>query len=303
MEKFVENYKKMKLTIIILSIFFVLFGCTNYWNSDSITITDLEYKIENIADASYWVEDSDAVEETCFINFWIQYKGDDIVWDFVEYARIYFTNDLYWNIKPTFLDASNKEIGGWNHLLYSRETHSLPIGEMTVRVKLKNGHITTYDKTIGIPNSKSNGSYSYVCTPNNISPLPADYYEILDIATINSGSYDSGDSQIDIDFDVADTKVQNGYLEFYDSDGDFIGYTDTFKTSASGTVIDWLGTFTNSGNNTIAIDNDDHSDDIVFQNKGSFADIYRILIVLTDGSQFSTNDYHYLSRSEKYSIR
>ncbi len=286
--------KKIKMHFVIALLFLIVCailvdGCTK---SLSINLTFLGWIIENIH-PSFW---SSPVTETCFYNFWLEYEGDDVTADDIEYARIYLQDGSYWSISTDRLNREYRYIGGWGRWYWSDEYHALPIGTLRAEIKLTNGHTTSYTQIIPAPGNTSTLGYTHIYTEDYSGP-PASYVPMLKRATIGNKSKAL---DISIDFSVNDTTAYNGYVAFYDATETFIGTTaEYFKdwdTENINSIINLGVAFYNNGvTNTVAISDSD----ISYVDGYTYTAIAKFIVVLMDGGQYAgSQSYDCISRAE-----
>ena len=303
--KFMKKVDLMK-KIILLSFFcfFLFISCNLASSGDSpnkeIEISQIYWIYENV-DYSYWSDGF--TDATCFAVFGIKYSGDNISYSDIEYAEYSFDNSKYWSFRLTEenIDSENKRINASDVMHYDGDSPAngnvFYIGSMTFEVKLKNGHVATYDFTVPAPGSTSTDGNRYVYTEDYTGTVYSNYTPMIKRANILS---QSKSTNISINFNTSDSLFYSGYVWFYDSSETYIGRTNYFRDYETGAI----ASFINSGSslNTDGSNNvlDINSDYIIYNDGKSSTDfnsISQFRIVLTDGIQYSGSSAKYDCRS------
>lgn len=249
----------------------------------TVAIASLGWVEESI-DPSFW-STPPANGNTAFYDFWIHYTGD-IAFSDIQYARIYMLDGSYWNIGGTALhfDATNKFIGGWGRWV-GWQPDILPIGILQVEVKLTDGVDAWYLARIPAPASTTTGSYTTMHTEEVAFPPPSSAPMIRRATLGPTQTLDIVAQTISITFSVEDLNVHDGYVWLYDASNNYVGGFFYFADPATGLVSPRFAgsTFHTDGTtNTLTL----HPYDVTFAPGGTFAQIARFRVVLTDGAQY-----------------
>jgi len=274
---------KSLITIIFLCGVFLLteISCT-LDTPKTVTVTGLGWVIENIP-STFWTT---PVPSTCFYDFWIDYTGTFSIGD-VEYARIYNSDkSRWWTIPLTSDFVTSRYIGGWYCGYDSDYLNTLPIGNLTAEIKLKNGAMSSFDKIIPAPGSTSNPGYTKVYTEECVPP-PANSIEMLKRPGISGSTINPSGQNLMISFTIDDSRVYSGWVWLYDLSDNFVANTTlAFRNSTSGSLTSIINSsFPNLiSANTVSIVNSD----LTFATGRSFSDIAKYIVVVTDGNQFTS---------------
>ncbi len=279
--------KKLNLIILLLTSAVLFFNCPSAVEEDEqydIGIDNVGWYIENI-DTGYWT--GTAPDATCFYDFMIHYSGNFPL-SKIDSSTIYALNStIYWNMRidSDHIDAENKVI--YSPRFYSSSMrHYLPIGNIKATIRLKNGQKVSFDKIIPAPGSKSQDTYNYVYTESYSSIPGSDFTSLIKKAAIGSYSRDSINQTVSIPFSINDNRVCDGWLWFYDSSNNYIGFSSHFIDTATGNLNSSLftgGTFNTDGIlNTFNI-----ADTNITYNTGyNFSNITKFVLILRDGKQY-----------------
>jgi hypothetical protein len=249
----------------------------------SLTITSLGWAEESI-DPSYWTT-APPNGQTAFYDFWIHYSGD-IAYSDIQYARVYLPGGSYWNIatRPQLFDGTKRVIGGWNRW-YSTQTNFLPIGSLQVEVKLTDGTDAQFTAFIPAPGSTTAGTYTTMHSEDAISPPPWSA-PMLPRATLGpTQTLTAATQTLSVTFSAVDPNVHDGYVWFFDASGAFVGEFMYLVDPSTGLASPRLAgsTLYNDGTmNTLTVS----ASDLHFVTGGSFGQIARFRVVLTDGAQY-----------------
>ncbi len=256
--------KKINILISIVLLSFILFFITCdpiiEYNDKSITITGLGWYIENI-DSTFWT--GTPLSAHCFYDFFIQYDGNISLGD-IEYARVYVVSDnYYWTIPltPEYFNSQDKVIGGWYRFYDGTNGNILPIGDLRAVVKIKKGKTSSFVKTIPAPGSSTTNGKQYVYTPEDYSTGSSSYTPMIRRATIGIRTINIMTQAMEINFTVNDNLVYSGYVFLYDTNGDYVGYSKTFRDETNGSITSIInsgaGLYINGDNNKLTISNPD----------------------------------------------
>jgi hypothetical protein len=248
----------------------------------TVTITSLEWLGENL-DPSCWTSPP-AGGQTAYYDFWIHYSGD-IAFSDVEYARVYLPNGSYWTLgkDASLFHATARTIGGYGRWFDPKKPNLLPIGYLHVEIKLFDGASSTYSAYIPAPGSLTATPYTTMYSQDLALP-PAESVPMLVRASVGAtNTITAADQAISITFSVADPRVYDGLVWFYDAADTYLGSSTSFRDPATGSVNPPLGgaLWTDGTTNTVAL----HAADIAFGAGASFGQIAGFRVVLVDGAQ------------------
>jgi hypothetical protein len=264
----------------------------------TVTVTGLGWVIKNFP-SSYWL--GSPPPSSCFYDFWIYYTGTFALSD-IEYARVYNNNKTRWWDIPLVEDYFTSEyIGGWFSFYDNDYFNTLPIGNLTAEIKLKNGSISSFDKVIPAPGSTTTLGYEKVYTEDCSVP-PYNSINMIYRPVVTGSTISYGGSELTINFAIDDSRVYNGWVWLYDSSNNTVAYSTLhFRDSTNGNLTSIISSpFQNDGTpNTVSITNTD----LTFITGRSFNEIAKLIVVVTDGNQFALegkyNYYDCLAASEK----
>jgi hypothetical protein len=241
--------------------------------------------VEENIDPSFLISPSPN-DNTAFLDFWVHYDGD-ITFDDLQYARVYLPDGGYWNRAPTadFLDTSKKVIGGWGRWWWVTTPHMFPIGPMRAEVKLRNGADSSAVFNVPAPGSTTTGTYTTMYTEDATSP-PLASAPMVRRATLGATNTVTAATQtITITFSVADTKVYDGWVWFYDISKTYLGMSKVFMNPAIGVASPFLAgsvLHTDGTTNTLTLS----PSDVSLVSGKTFDQIAAARVVLTDGAQY-----------------
>jgi hypothetical protein len=253
-------------------------------DSKSITITGLGWFIYNI-DSSYF---SSTPSSHAFYAFYVSYSGSDISASDISNARISDPTNWGWDLDLGSLDPQKKVLAS-GFCYDGSAVNTLKIGNFKVEIKLKNGSVVSYTKSIPAPGSTTPNGFTSVYTEDTSKPSGGTPL-IRRISTTSYGTIlkDTANSRLSIPFKIDDSNVYNGWVWLFDSNKNYIGYsTQSFRnTTDSGktSIIDKILDNTGINYNTITL----KDSDITYNTGKTFADISQFAVILTDGYQYAS---------------
>lgn len=286
---------KKNILFLFAFIFVIFISCStdtdSGLNNKSIVITDLVWYIENI-DFSYW-DNPSGVTSHLFYAFFINYEGDILLSDIESATISSIKADWYWSIdiNEKYFDSQYKEIGGWTNFWYEKTPDVLPVGDFYVEVKLKNGNVAQFTKNIPIPGDTTSYNYNYIYTEDYTKPTSFGA-PMIKRAIVDSKNINYSNQTISINFSVYDNIVFDGSVLFYDSNDNYLGFSNYFRDGITGNPSSLINNgeniFTNGNPNNVIITNSD----INFENNYTFNQISKFIIELYDGYQYAlTGDF------------
>ena len=263
-----------------------------------IEIESINWIIDS-RDASF----SESVPYSASIQFFIYFEtpgptASDIASVHIESP----IRDLSWTIAEPAQITVLYNAGGnffWCQLFSESPSANgsvLPVGTYNFTIRYSNGSIAKSSLLVPAPGEIETGSTLYVYTEDYMeaSNPPSDYAALPRRA--NNISAVRSASELTIKFSVNDSKIYNSEVWFYDSEQAYIGTTDWFRDFSTGSVSSALndGKLYNDGTeNTLVLP----ESDIQFEYGKGMNDIDSLLIILTDGIQYTSNDRNYDTRS------
>jgi hypothetical protein len=272
-----------KIVFLQMIAFLFLFSCSQVETKKTVSIKSIGWVSENI-DLSFW-STARTDNQHSFYDFWISYN-EDLSLSEIEYARIYSAGGRYWTIPLTsdYFNISKKYIGGITRFYSSTTTNYLPLTGLKFEIKLKNGESGSLVKDFPAPGSTNASVFLYQYSEDYSSPN-SDFSTMVKRAVINSSSITQASSTLSIQFSTDDSKVYNGWIGFYDSSDNYLGYSKSFKDSNGNLVSSIISTLNTNGSlNTVNLSDSD----ISFQSGCSFSQISKFIVVLTDGNQYTS---------------
>ena len=168
------------------------------------------------------------------------------------------------------------------------------LGNYTVEVTLKNGNVAQETLFVPAPGSLDTDGYSFAYTENYSGALnpPSNFVALPPRATIESVTLDSGTSRLSVLFSAKNSSVYSGWVELYDAEGQYIGYSDSFRDYQTGALtsqLDGAALFTDGAMNTFSA----AAEQLTFFDEASLADVASASVVLTDGEQYAGEEGYY----------
>lgn len=186
-------------------------------------ITSIDYYFQN-HDPDY-LSSSDA---TCALSVYTYFDGNLTASD-IKMVTLTSPSGGYWlydddagNFETNRFDSANSCIE--SYLCYrSADPHRMPTGTYTVTIELNSGKKQSKTFMVSGPDEISGG---YLYTEDYTGTPVSDDVAAIERAETLSAAW-SGNT-LTIDLDISDARATNGYLWFYDSNGDYIGRSQLF---------------------------------------------------------------------------
>lgn len=216
-----------------------------------------------------------------------------------------FNEKGWWNFDPAeshnpgkFLNTTDQKIEDSYEMFYSTDItengSALVMGEYFVKVVFKDGSVAKRIFTIdndGI--TKNDNSVNYIYSNEYTGTANADYVAAVDRPVISAGTKGPN---ILVTFKVSDSRINDGLLLFYDTNGNYIAQSKTFKSSTTA-----VRSFLNSGT-AYNIDGTDNSititdADIKYEDTKSLSDITHVSVVAMHSNEFlkaANEDFGYI---------
>lgn len=217
-----------------------------------------------------------------------------------DFSKITITNpnEDKWSspIDEDHLDTTNKTIIIYR--CYSNDTpYSIRLGDWTVAIEMSDGTVSKKTITVNEPSTTIAPTTQYVSSQDTFSDN-----EVYTIAQANYFSATKNASnEITIKFTAADSRINNAYIWFYNSAGDYLGTTGYFKNATGSLQNGLLDKFAVDSTvctvtlNQAIVDAGSFS----FDKATILAQTNKYVIVTTDGAQYSpkytTYDYRTIS--------
>jgi hypothetical protein len=269
----------------VLSLLLVV-GChgSDPGSRPTLTITSLGWYEENI-DPSYWATSAALNGNTAYYDFWIRYDGD-IAFADLQYARVYLPDGSYWNLasEPDLLDPTKRTIGGWGHWR-GLTPNVLPIGALRAEVKLTGGVVSSFIADIPAPGASTSGPYTTMHSEDVATPPFGSASMVRRATPGTANTVTSATQTISLTFSVADAKVHNGWVWFFDPVNGYVGRSPFFVDSETGVTSPCLvgpTLHTDGTTNTLTLS----ASDVTFVAGKTFDQIARFRVALTDGAQY-----------------
>jgi len=254
--------------------------------------------IDSIDPAYYTV----ASDVTCDYYLSLRWEGDAGLSD-IEYARVYLPDhNRYWSfaLDDAHFDAAKKKVFGY--FIFKEDHNAVPIGDMQAAIKAKDGDVSTLDRTFTAPASTSTMGYGYAYSENG-SALNSTYVPAIKRPTVTAHAIDDLAAQLSVTFAVNDSRVYDGYLWLYDGADTYIGYSSYFRGSADGVVSSIVNggtTFNTDGSPNVVLLG---SPDITLSAGYDFSNIAKVVVVVTDGTQYAAAGRYNAHDYRAYSAR
>jgi hypothetical protein len=217
-----------------LAVVLALTGCSSdSGGGKSVAITDVSCMSENIHPSFM----DDPAGSTARYNFWVYYDGDIVSSD-IEYVRIYSPDGGYWTIarqgSASYVDTANRVVGGLGHWSYDdAHLHMLPFGLMKAEIKLMNGVVASSDFNVYEPGGSTASANSLFYTESLAVP-PPNSAPLLKRGTV--GAVTKNASSIKVPFSVADARVYQARIWFYDASHAAAGQSPLLRDPMTGAI-------------------------------------------------------------------
>jgi len=304
-------FKKLTRGVFFLGVacpLAMVFACTNPTSSTPTApaqITDVGWIGENIH-TNFW---SSPQSGHLFYDFWLNYSGSFSASD-VKTARVYLPDGTHWTIDPTqYLNGTKKYLGGfgrWNN--GPDDANALPLGTMKAVIEFNNGTATSREFTPHQPGTLGNGGHDFLTTTGSLNSYSSPVSAIPTPTVTNVVK--NGTTSVTVTFSVIDSRVNNGFVWFYDSSNNYLGEFSTFRdkdTNALSAVFG--GTLNVNGtNNVITIPAASLTPDSSTNVTTMMNSMSRAVVGVTDGAQYASlgaghyTDIDYQSLSGKVSF-
>jgi hypothetical protein len=231
-------------------------------------------------DLSFGGKRGEVQPATAFLLFQV-FIDDPDGHDDIEEIDVIHPDGFAWYIEDDY-DEAGGYWGGWYY--YSNSApHAVVLGIYEVVARDSADHEITASVSINTPGSSIGSGFIY--SEDYTGPTVGGV-EMLNRATSPSGT--KGASELSLSFMVNDSRVNNGRISFYDSNGDWITVSDWFKDIING----GSGLNTDGSLNTLNIS----SSKLDLQGY-SYSDVAGYHVALFDGAQYAPEDTQYDHRS------
>lgn len=275
------------LTVLLLAVtVLVLAGCSNNGSDDTapktVTISNVGWYFSNV-DPLYW-GGSDAPTSAAFVTFQLVLEESNLL-DADIAGTTLTSQGKTWTRGADGIDfdeedgvvpVSNNWTGDPNHVI--------PLQPWDLAVELTNGNMSSVTREFAPPGSDTvNDSLTHLYTEDYSGTPPAGYVSMIKRATIGSDSADA--TSITIEFTVDDDRVYNGWIWFYDSEGNYLGRSEPFASWSDGSANSAvLSAFDVTGALNSAVIQEA---DMEFESATTTpSDIAEAVVVLCDGGQY-----------------
>jgi hypothetical protein len=255
----------------------------NYWLSDPRPSAVIDLFV-TFKDSSINATDIDKVEITNSLSptrSW-NYTADRI-------ADYFFTSPSTGKKRLSFPGLWTDNLSANGSVIY--------LGTYTVEVTLKNGKRGTASLVTPAPSALNANGYSYAYSSEDyVGTPPSNYVALPKRATIQSASLNSAGDALALNFSVNDDKVYNGWVLFFNSNGDYLGFAGDFRDFTTGALYPKLNNGqelrTDGTSNILSLTATDVQ---VAEGVTNFtlSMIKSFRIILTDGKQYIGTDSSY----------
>lgn len=267
-----------------------------------VAIEGIGWTLYNV-DPSFW---SDGSPESALVGFGIYLSGTRLVANDIKEVTITAPTEKHWSWpRPQQSIADRFDVkhqvftAPWLYVPAYDDGSCLPIGTYSFDIQLSNGTSASKTLLIPAPGQTTTAGAAFVFTENYLyadNPPPG-FTPLPKRATIQSAIIDFAQSTLDIDFSVSDGLVYSGWVEFYNTNGDYIGYIGTVNKPARfrDYFTDKIASYLNGGSafhtdgttNTVSL----KKAQLYFEDSASFEDVAFVRLILTDGKQYASTDY------------
>jgi hypothetical protein len=281
--------KRILFSVIVFTI--VLFSCN--LDSKTVTISDTGFIVENIS-TSFWLS-ANPPTGTMFVTISISYNEQLSTSDFSK-IEISDEDNHKWTLDSNnFTCDETKKVLKANRLWSSSIGNKARIGNYKITVFLTNGASATSNCIVREPHTLNNPTtviYAVDGVPgaNEVAAIPR--------ATI--GTRTKTLTEVTVQFSINDSEVYNGWIWFFDSANNYLGYSGTFRDSAGDLRTSLIPVLNTSGTmNTVTI----NSSTISYGTISDISNIVKCIVVLCDGYQFTSHtEFDYISLGARVSI-
>lgn len=272
---------------------------------DEITITQIDYLIENIH-PTYWAEyNSDS--ERLFYNFFIYIDKLKEKIKKIKQVRIYNVYGTYWELDlQKELDLEEGYLGGicdFSDTLLTGNGSLLSLKDLKVSLLLNNGKKVEQIFSMAEPGSL-NPVKNFVYSETYRGKIAPDRILALKLGAIAAVERSGG--QYSFRFTIDDARVSGGSLWLLNQAKNYIGETKKFVNPYSGEVTQFLNNgkafYTNGTENLYQCD----ESQLILEDGNKVTDIKYILLHLNDGAQYADSqdpaNYNYDSISELFPL-
>jgi len=274
--------KNLSWYIVIAVLIVVLFGCEN---QAPFFVVPPEWSTQNV-DPTYWSKSGASGSDSAYRSFRVFVADPDGEHD-IDLIIVTDPNGNTWTLRNLELqfdryDDAGGFWGGW-FLYWPTLQYKILLGDYSVTVKDRSGAEINGTLSFTLPGSTSGNGFIY---SDEYVGSTVGGTEMLYRAIVTSSII--GGSNLTIEFQVDDTRVNNGQIWFYNDSENLIAESDYFESTINGGG----GIFTNNSPNTLVLSSGD-------LDLGSYTwgDIVGFHVVLVDGAQYSTGGTEWDHRS------
>lgn len=303
------NLKKLPLQILMMLLVFVLVGCPAQKKVEvpepEPPVVEAKLAVDKVGWVIYNYDPTFSATASARIRFYIDFKSTEVKPEDIKSIEIIneHSTNLSWtvdsadsikeNLKTTSTGNIFYQTGRLFSTSYSENGSVLPLGNYDFYITPTEGEVVKYTHLVPATGSKSTNAKKYTFSEDYVNannPL-ADYDPLLKRAKISAAFLDASQTRLTVKFNVNDTRVYDGSVWLYDTDGNYIGYTqDGFRDFETGQITSNI----NSGNsfktggaeNSVVVE----APQLSFEDGKGISDIAFTHIALYDGWQFKDTD-------------
>lgn len=284
------------MLVFVMSSCYIDFGGSG--GTKRVTVTEFGWTYSNV-NTAYWPDT--APSEEVFLSFALRVQETNLLES--DFGRVTFSaRGESWTVDSSGLDydASNSVL---TILPLSLEDspYALPLTGWTVTVELANGMEDSRTFDLNPPGEREpDSNWTHVHNESYADP-PGTYVEMVNQPSVSRHEW-SG-SSIKVNFEVNDTDVYNGWVEFYDSGDRYLGRSTFFVDWESGATNEALITSgpldTQDNTNVTSIE----EADVDSLGNAAFSDIAKVVVVVSDGFQYKrASAYNYQGISGRFDL-
>lgn len=292
----------------------------NSVEDEYVTINKLKVCIENV-DPSFWNNWNNPPIPKLFVDFWVYYSGNVDKTDFqqvrVEFKNPEKNNEWYgWNLYVSgdgydrfgLSSVDGDYIGEyerfWSNEFSSSKDAIFCGATWRVWFKLKNGTIITKEFATQLKDETTDTN-AHIIKMEDFTGSTGLYnaYYALKKATVVSIKKITSNSTFEVKFSINDSVARNCSLNFYDSNGVYIGYYNLYKIDSNYHYINVSALNAGSGINNNGNENTAliPYSSITLSSGKTIDDISKGIVVLNNETNATQNCW-YVSRSVKTNI-
>lgn len=194
-----------------------------------IAITSVSWLLDSV-DGSFWTSGTPA---TMLCDFKLSYSGETTQNDVIKVHIGDKDKDYWWTTKikdggAASINSTEKTLlTDYSYLFttaFSSNADVMPIGNFRAVVVFADGTEEKFDFVLPSPGQNTSGSYEYICSQDFGGSLSDNYVKALTRPIVESADADG--SAITLQYKITDSRVEDGFVNFYNSNKEDVGVTN-----------------------------------------------------------------------------